>query len=204
MSDNFFPVRAVHPVRSKVVEQNRYTLYRNDLRKDFANSCGYCGDDDLRVDRIAFHIDHFAPKRRFPDLELDYNNLVYSCRFCNVSKSDHWIGEDASKANDGERGFIDPCSEDYEAHLRREPYGRIVGETPLGRYIVRRLKLNLLRHELLWQARRARNLRDEVHKLKEKLNDDGKRHTSAYLNLAEHFITLTLAIEDYELRANNK
>lgn len=202
MAEAFY-VRTGNPARSKVAAQTKYPLYRDDLRRDFLNACGYCGDDDERTDRIGFHIDHFAPKVRFPELELTYDNLVYACRFCNVSKSDHWIGDDSTVPNDGERGFVDPCSHDYEAHLERQPSGRIVGKTKLGEYIVRRLKLNLLRHELLWQARRARKLRNEVDSLIDELEAKGQENSPHYIALLTRFRSLTQSIEEYELRANN-
>lgn len=189
------------PTRTAVAVRTTYQSYRADLKRDFHGACGYCGDEDLRVDAVVFHIDHFAPKSRFPSLAVSYGNLVYACRYCNVSKSDHWIGEDAAVHHDGKRGFVDPCSEDYEKHLERLASGRIVGKTELGRYIVRRLKLNLIRHELLWQARRARKLRDEVDRLLDELEARGKSKGSGYVELLARYRSLTRAIEDYELRA---
>lgn len=197
---NGLTVRAGLPKRSVVEAQTRYTLYRDHLRRDFANACGYCGDEDIRLDRISFHIDHFAPRKIFPHLECDYNNLVYACRFCNISKSDHWVGDDETVHNDGARGFVDPCSEDYEAHFERQASGRIVPLTELGAYIVRRLRLDLLRHEFLWQARRARALRQEVSALIEVLRARADR-SEKYIRLLERYVSLTDAIDDYELRA---
>lgn len=197
---NMLTVRAVSPSRSTVPVRTRYLQYREDLRRDFAAACGYCGDEDVRIDRIGFHVDHFAPRKLFPDLECHYGNLVYACRFCNISKSDHWVGTDAAIHNNGVCGFVDPCSEEYETHFRREPTGGIVPVTELGAYIARRLRLGLLRHELLWQARRARALRGEVETLITKLKARADRSDS-YINLLERYITLTEAIEDYELRA---
>lgn len=197
---NDLTVRTRRPTRSVVAEQPRYGLYRDDLRRDFANACGYCGDEDIRVDRISFHIDHFAPRKRFPKLECDYGNLVYACRFCNISKSDHWIGEDATVHNDGARGFVDPCSEMYEDHFKRQPSGRIVPVTELGKYMAHRLRFDLLRHELLWQARRARQLREEIKTLIDLLKSRPDR-LDAYIELLERHVSLTEAIDDYELRA---
>jgi uncharacterized protein (TIGR02646 family) len=188
------------PSRRVVAVQLRYSLYRDDLKKDFSNACGYCGDDDERADRSTFHIDHFAPQKHFPKLKLEYSNLVYACRFCNVSKSDHWVGIDAKIPNNGAEGFIDPCSEDYSVHLGRDSGGCIVAKTPLGRYIIRRLNLNLMRHELLWRARRARALRDKIQALIEQYKARGKP-LPEYASLLERFYELTKSIDDYELRA---
>ena len=140
-------VHVVKPSRSDIEARSPYTKYRDDLRNDFNGSCGYCGDDDTRLDTICFHIDHFAPKKRFPHLEETYSNLVYACRFCNIRKSDHWIGDDPGIHHDGERGVIDPCTDDYDENIGRDKAGRIYGKTAIGLYIVKRLNLNLMRHQ---------------------------------------------------------
>jgi uncharacterized protein (TIGR02646 family) len=186
--------------RRVVSDQTRYVLYRSDLRQDFIEACGYCGDDDERADRATFHIDHFAPKKKFPDLELAYSNLVYACRFCNVSKSNHWVGDDSSVPNDGKKGFVDPCSDEYDAHLGRDAGGRIVPKTALGRYIFGRLNLHLIRHELLWRARRARDVRDAIQVLVEEYKSRN-RPLPEYAILLDRYYELTKSIEDYELRA---
>lgn len=200
MSD-MLPVHFVAPTRrADVPPQTRYPLYRDDIRQDFANACGYCGDDDERADRITFHIDHFAPKKLFPELAVVYANLVYSCRFCNVSKSDHWVGTDSAIPNDGSKGFVDPCSDEFNDHLERDPHGRIIAKTHLGQYMIKRLNLSLLRHELLWLARKARAMRDEVDRLIAAFQAR-ERPLPEYADLALRFRELTKLIEDYELRA---
>jgi uncharacterized protein (TIGR02646 family) len=196
-------IRSALPVRSAVAGKTKYTLYRTDLRRDFLQACGYCGDSDERIDHIGFHIDHFAPQALFPTLALVYQNLVYACRFCNVSKSDHWIGKVSAIPNNGAEGFVDPCTIQYEQHLERLANGQIVGRTDLGKYVVRRLKLHLLRHELLWNARRTRAMRDDVDALIETLEKRGQSDTPEAVDLLKRFRELTKSIEDYEFRANN-
>lgn len=191
------PARRVVPTRTK------YSEYRSDLELDFNGACGYCDDNNLRVDSVCFHIDHFAPKSLFPLLQNEYTNLVYSCRFCNQCKSSHWIGNDATIPHDGQKGFIDPCSNEYDQNLERDSYGRIRGKTELGRYIVRRLNLNLIRHELLWNARRARSLRDVIPTLTEKYEAAGLPNNAIYTSLLKRYMELTKQIESYELCAIN-
>lgn len=193
-------VQRQRPVRRDVTTRTRYQLYRDDLQQDFTKACGYCGDEDERTDRSTFHIDHFAPKKQFPELELIYTNLVYACRFCNVSKSNHWIGEDPQVPNRESKGFVDPCTDEYDVHLGRDASGRIFAKTALGSYIIRRLHLDLIRHELLWRARRARALRDEIQTLVEEYKAREKP-LPEYVGLLEHFFELTKSIDDYELRS---
>lgn len=188
------------PIRRDVDAKPRYQLYRDDLRKDFWGACGYCGDEDARADPSTFHIDHFAPKKPFEDLELVYGNLVYACRFCNVSKSNHWIGDDPLIPNNGAEGFVDPCADEFDLHLERDSKGRIVAKTPLGGYMIKMLRLSLIRHELLWRARRARALRDEIKSLVEEYQVRGKP-LPEYAPLLHRFYELTNLIDDYELRS---
>lgn len=197
---DFLKVHRQAPVRRAVTAQTRYGLYRIDLQKDFVGACGYCGDEDGRADPSTFHIDHFAPKKLFPLFELAYDNLVYSCRFCNVSKSDHWIGADPKVPHNGSEGFVDPCSDDFDIHLGRDTDGRIVAKSDLGHYIVRRLKLSLIRHELLWRARKARALQDEVDSLIEAFETSGKA-LPEYASLLKTYRDLQKSINDYELRS---
>jgi len=52
----------------------------NALRDAQRGLCVYCGRQ-LHVDECpqGFHIEHFRPKRRFPDLQVDISNLYLSC-----------------------------------------------------------------------------------------------------------------------------
>jgi uncharacterized protein (TIGR02646 family) len=194
-------IQNVKPARSVVPARQPYTAYRVELRADFNGCCGYCDDSDRGNDQIGFHIDHFAPKGRFKELICEYTNLVYACRFCNIHKSSKWTGVDASAHHDGSEGFIDPCSEDYDAHLARDEEGRIVGKTELGRYIARELNLGLLRHQLLWKARRARTVRDEIPPLIDQYKASGLPRDDLYADLLERFIELQQKIDRYELAA---
>ena len=190
------------PARSAVPLRKNYKDYREELRSDFNNSCGYCDDSDSGVDPICFHIDHFAPKSRFPNLTCTYTNLVYACRFCNTHKSNKWTGVDATTHHDGSVGFIDPCSGDYDAHLNRDASGRIVGTTDLGRFIVRELNLGLLRHQVLWKARRARALQDIIGPLIERMKASGYRRDDRYIELLERYFELQTRINSYYSIAN--
>lgn len=65
----------------------RYRKYRNWLRDEFSFRCVYClRRETWWKSRKGFHIDHILPKRKHPDLENDYDNLVWTCADCNVTK----------------------------------------------------------------------------------------------------------------------
>lgn len=194
-------LREAVPIRSiQIPEETNYRRYREALRSDFNQRCGYCDDSDKYTDPISFHIDHFAPKSRFPALETTYSNLVYACRFCNVNKKNTWIGNSPSVPNNGSEGFVDPCSEEYDDHLERTSEGKIIPKTPLGNFIHVQLKLYLLRHEYLWKSRLLRKRRKEIENSISKLN---KSDQIKFINEYERLFQLIKEIEKYDELARN-
>ena len=182
------PLREGVPKRSSPKASGSYRAYKAQLRKDFRKRCGYCDDPDVYVGgQTGAHIDHFAPKSRFPDLENAYGNLVYACPFCNRAKSDKWFGDDPDVPNDGVRGFVDPCSSDLDDHLGRDQRGAIVGLTPVGRYIVENLNLRLARHQYIWQVRRIKGLARELLPLRDRLAAKSDRRNELLEEIAELF-----------------
>lgn len=130
--------------RRKLVTCNTapYSSHKNSLRDDFNNRCGYCDcADHYEGGSRNFQIDHFRPQKHFPQLLNNYDNLVYSCRYCNRAKWHKWFDGD---------GFIDPCSPAYDDNLYRNKSGQIKSDTANGKLIIRELQLNTKRHEYIW------------------------------------------------------
>lgn len=48
----------------------------------YGKTCQCCGSKKLPI-----HVDHIMPRSKFPDLELDINNLQILCEDCNIGKS---------------------------------------------------------------------------------------------------------------------
>ena len=72
---------------------------RDALVQDFGTICAYCerpcqGATVTHERHGEETIDHFRPRNRFPDLWLEWLNLVYSCRRCNQAKGGSWPGFD--------------------------------------------------------------------------------------------------------------
>jgi hypothetical protein len=55
-------------------------------------------------------VEHIAPKSRFPERALNWDNLGYSCPRCNTSKGAYW-------SDDIELRVIDPYKDDVKRHL---------------------------------------------------------------------------------------
>ncbi len=69
------------------------------MKKDFLNKCYICENQG-----IFWKIEHFKPHKNGKDLDLkyDWNNLFYSCGYCNSKKSSNY--------NDTEENMILDCT----------------------------------------------------------------------------------------------
>ena len=145
---------------------------KKQLIRDFEHRCAYCDDYDRYAGGSnTYHVEHFAPKEKFPELKFTYDNLLYACPYCNISKSNKWPSEDSHVNVVGHEGFVDPCTDEYYEHLIRSEDGSIGYITPLGEYMYYELKLYLQRHQLIYNL-------DKVHnKLKEVRQEIDKRES---------------------------
>lgn len=183
------PFRNSIPSRSCENKYNNYRLYKPYLRSDFGKRCGYCNDIDLICGGArGFHIDHFRPQVPFSHLTNEYRNLVYACPYCNGAKSNDWPSgvEDVSVLDDGS-GYLDPCDIDFDSHFERYDHGRIRPKTAVGKYMYKKLKLGLRRHQLAWAYEQLELLLREIdNDLKNiQLEDD------AYIQVSKHHQRLT-------------
>lgn len=147
------------------------------LAEDFSHRCAYCDDRDaLAGGYSSYHVEHFAPKEKFPDLKYTYENLLYSCPFCNCSKNDDWVGSTADENIKGDSGYVSPCDADYQKHLDRDSKtGAIVVQTALGQYMYNHLNLGLMRHSLIYMVESLQEKRNELKEhieIEEKLGKD--------------------------------
>ena len=123
--------------RSLVEHRSPYREYKDILREDFTEICGYCGKSET-VTKNTFEIDHFIPLKYAPEKEEDYYNLVYSCYECNRKKASKWPSKDKDIQFVDGKGFVDPASDDYDNHLERDSFGNIIGKTVAGQYMVQK------------------------------------------------------------------
>ena len=160
-------IHKVKPQRTCTRQEGDYKKFKKYLRSDFNQRCGYCDDWDYYYGgKRIYHIDHFKPHSisKFLPLKHEYSNLVYSCPFCNIAKSNKW--QDIN-------GFIDPCDKEYDNHIKRDNSGKIIYISSQGEYIWKNLKLYLRRHELLWILDKLENQKDKLNDLIDNL---GEKH----------------------------
>lgn len=131
------PQRRPNPTKNPT--GNKWSEHKLDLRVDFHKHCAYCGSYD-GFSHTWFEVDHFVPKSLFIKIGniglCQYDNLVYSCKFCNNVKLSKWPSNDESIPNVNNKGFVCPCSDDYDSHLYRTNNGSIRWKTDLGKWMV--------------------------------------------------------------------
>ena len=143
------------------------------LAIDFKHRCAYCDDlDNIYNGKSSYAVEHFAPKGKFPQLRFTYDNLLYACRFCNTSKSDDWPSDSPKINVVGERGYVDPCTNEYYIHLDRDNNtGCIFYKTEIGKYMYEHLKLYLKRHSVSFMMEKIYAKREELEEsIKEDIN----------------------------------
>ncbi len=129
----------VHTRTQKPLQYNNYKKYKPYLREEFGKACIYCRKPDSLGDLDAFGVDHYRPKKKYPNLETDYSNLFYSCNTCNRRKGEFWPTH--TQVSNGQ--FVpNPCDYVMHQHLRSEPNGTVAAHSPAGTWTIDLLRLN--------------------------------------------------------------
>lgn len=115
-----------------------YHKYKPFLQREFERKCIYCMLPDSLKGSDNFGVEHYKPKKKFPDLSVVYQNLFYACNCCNRRKGDFW-----PTANQLERGeFIpNPCDNVMFDHLRYDDH-IVKGHSHTGQFTIEALDLN--------------------------------------------------------------
>ncbi len=169
--------------RSNIDCRNNYQLYRDELKEDFQDICGYCGKPVV-ISRRDFEIDHFIPHDTAPELENEYNNLVWSCKTCNRKKWSHWPTHDKHRHHDGQKGFVDPATDEYNMHMERIETGQIIGKTRVGEYMcIQAFKFPLRPMEEVYKATCLYEQKDRL----KKMIDSASENKNKYKLLLDFF-----------------
>jgi hypothetical protein len=90
--------------------------------------CVYCLKRKVWSPTDIWSIDHLVPQHEEPKLACDYNNLVFSCQFCNQQKLGNRVP--------------DPCRVAYGLCMRVEQNGEITALNQEGKRLVNVIRLN--------------------------------------------------------------
>jgi hypothetical protein len=114
---------ATRPWRTPILRQHRpapttdYQDFRACLRWEFGFSCAFCllHESDLSDNGTEgwglMWIEHVELQSKNPELANDYDNCVYSCRFCNQARG-------AKRLIDSQqRHLLNPCHTAWEKHF---------------------------------------------------------------------------------------
>ncbi|MFE3872134.1 HNH endonuclease [Flavobacterium sp. ZS1P70] len=154
------PIRRTAPTKSP--KEGKWAKHKPDLCQDFHSHCGYCGSYD-GYRHTWYEVDHFIPKSLLDGKisNVEYSNLVYSCKFCNNTKLAKWPTNDINIPNHNDQGFVDPCNEDYDNHLYRTNDGSIMWKTDLGKWmweIAFKFDERNYAIKLLWEVNQIRKI----------------------------------------------
>ena len=157
--------RIKQPKRTYTGKYSNYREYKPYLSEDFNHRCGYTDCIDSWFGGVdCFHIDHFLPKKKYIHLATDYSNLVYSCSYVNILKSDD------------EGKYLDPCNEDYNQHFYRDEFGHIFPnpDSPNAIYMYSKLKLYLNRYSIIWTLEQIEKKLKKLTEIKKNVNKESE------------------------------
>lgn len=131
----FLYQKILHVRRENPPAFSSYRNFKPFLEREFGYKCVYCRAPDTRLNHVVFHIDHYRPKGRFPDLINEYSNLFYSCSSCNVRKGQYWPPESSSPM------IPNPCDHIMFRHVRFSR-NRVTAHSVHGAWMIEILDLN--------------------------------------------------------------
>jgi hypothetical protein len=115
----------------------QYQRFKPFLREEFSRKCVYCREPDGLKGKDSFGVDHYRPKKDFPQLSCVYENLFYCCGPCNRRKGRRW----ALPRLEATHFIPNPCDHVMFSHLQFQE-GIVGDKTLAGKYAVECLDLN--------------------------------------------------------------
>lgn len=79
--------RAEIRVRSQFYQTKKWKTLRSDVLHKHPHICACCGED---LKGKPKHVDHIRPRSKYPELELDYDNMQLLCEACNMGKGNRY------------------------------------------------------------------------------------------------------------------
>jgi hypothetical protein len=105
-----------------------YESCREWLRDEFDFRCVFCLFREQWPNAQSFEIDHLLPRSQYPEMECNYDNLLYLCPRCNGNKRAKLVP--------------DPCRVAIGKCVQVQANGRIAALNREGRLLVKALRLD--------------------------------------------------------------
>lgn len=111
---------------------------------------------------IPYHIEHFIPVNAFKEkkdsLLTEYDNLMWACPKCNLSKGNKYKGDFQNSSKIENELFYNPVEVDYNDIFFRNEIGGIESRDQKGQEMIKLLKLYRPIHNLAWLIERLEKL----------------------------------------------
>ena len=124
---------------------------------------------------ISYHVEHFIPVKAFEGkkdtLLTEYENLMWACPKCNLSKGDKYKGNFQSSSKIENELFYNPVEVDYNDIFFRNEIGGIDSDDAKGREMIKLLKLYRPIHNLAWLIERLEKLALNLEQAEKKETD---------------------------------
>lgn len=122
--------------------------------------CCYC-ECNIKEESKYMEVEHFLPKKYYPDLVVDWDNLLPSCKRCNLNKGEH----DPNKEY-----IINPCKDDPKVHIAMKNY-RLKPKDQTGRDTIDVLYLNDTERLVQSRFMIGNNVQESLEKIADNLNE---------------------------------
>ncbi|WP_227939704.1 HNH endonuclease [Alkalihalobacillus deserti] len=106
-------------------------------------------------------VEHFLPKKHYPNLVVDWDNLLPSCKRCNTNKGEHDPNNDY---------IINPCRDDPKTHITMRNY-RLKANDQIGQNTIDVLYLNDTERLVQCRFLIGNEAQDSIEKIADKLRD---------------------------------
>ena len=183
-------------IKRRSLEITNWKMHKAELEEDFFGICGYCGKH-FKATLCDSQIEHFIPKKKYPEYENKYSNLILACKVCNNKKRSDWPSKDPLKniTDDGKKGYVDPTTDEFDDHLERRSDGNIDGKTSVGKYMVKRFGFS---YRPISENQKIKELYDAIQLLRAKKEQGDSSYDT------ERFNDLLLACEDLRQQIHMK
>lgn len=122
--------------------------------------CCYC-ECNINEESKYMEVEHFLPKKNYPDLVVDWNNLLPSCKRCNTNKGAH---------DPNNEYIINPCNDEPKAHIAMKNY-RLKAKDPVGQSTIDVLYLNETDRVVQPRFLIGNEAQESIEKITDKLKD---------------------------------